>query len=54
MDHVHVFLDGNLKKSHSISFHPNINTASLVISYKDFERYLNWVGNSFEYVKLYD
>ena len=53
-NHIHVFIDENLKKSHSISFHPNINTASLVISYKDFERYLNWTGNFFEYVKLYD
>lgn len=53
-NHVHIFLDENLKKSKTISFHPNINTASLIISYKDFERYLNWVGNGFEYVKLYD
>jgi len=53
-EHVHVFLDENLKKSETISFHPNINTASIVISYIDFERYLNWVGNGFEYVKLYD
>jgi len=52
--HVHVFLDENLKKSKSISFHPNINTASLVIPYAGFEKYLNWVGNSFEHVKLYD
>ncbi len=53
-NHVHVFLDENLKKSENISFHPNINTASLVVSYKDFERFLDWCGNSFEYVKLYD
>jgi len=53
-NHVHVFLDENLKKSKSISFHPNINTASLVVPYSDFERFLNWTGNSYEYVKLYD
>jgi Ala-tRNA(Pro) deacylase len=53
-NHVHVFLDENLKKSKTISFHPNINTASLVIAYSDFERFLEWSGNSFEYVKLYD
>lgn len=53
-NHVHVFLDENLKKSETISFHPNINTASIVISYADFERYLNSVGNTFEYVKLYN
>ena len=51
--HVHVFLDENLKKSERISFHPNINTASLVISFADFERYLAWTGNTFEYLALY-
>ena len=53
-NHVHVFLDENLKNSETISFHPNMNTASLVIKYKDFEKYLQWVGNAFEYVKLYE
>ncbi len=53
-NHVHLFLDENLKKSETISFHPNINTASLIISFEDFERYLAWSGNSYEYLKLYD
>jgi Ala-tRNA(Pro) deacylase len=53
-NHVHIFLDENLKESGKISFHPNVNTFSLVLSYKDFEKYLNWTGNSFEYLKLYD
>jgi len=53
-NHVHVFLDENLKKSKTISFHPNINTASIIISYTDFERYLSAIGNTFEYVKLYN
>ena len=52
-NHVHVFLDENLKRSERISFHPNINTASLVIPYEGFERYLRWTGNSFEYLELY-
>lgn len=53
-NHTHVFLDENLKKSEKISFHPNINTASLVIAFKDFERFLTATGNGFEYLKLYD
>ena len=53
-DHVHIFLDENLKKSEKISFHPCINTASLVISITDFEKFLKWTGNGYEYVKLYD
>ena len=52
--HVHVFLDENLEKSEKISFHPNLNTASLIIRYKDFRRYLQWTGNIFEFVKLYE
>ena len=53
-NHVHIFLDENLKKAESISFHPNINTASLVISFQDFERFLARIGNSYEYLKLYN
>lgn len=52
-NHTHVFLDRNLRKSESISFHPNMNTASLVIAFADFERFLEWTGNSYEYIELY-
>jgi Ala-tRNA(Pro) deacylase len=53
-NHVHLFLDENLKKSTRISFHPCINTASLVMDFCDFEKFLKWTGNSYEYLKLYD
>ncbi len=52
-NHVHVFLDEALNESRLISFHPNINTASLVISFGDFMKYLDWTGNAYEFVKLY-
>ncbi|TVQ10681.1 MAG: prolyl-tRNA synthetase associated domain-containing protein [Bacteroidetes bacterium] len=52
--HVHVFLDESLKESRTISFHPCINTASLVVTYKDFLRFLHHQGNSYEYVMMYD
>ncbi len=52
--HVHLFIDHNLQKTQTISFHPNINTASLVIDYKDFVRFLDWSGNSYEFLKLYE
>jgi Ala-tRNA(Pro) deacylase len=52
--HVHVFFDENLQHSHTISFHPCINTASLVIKYDDFMKFLKHTGNSWEYVKMYD
>lgn len=51
--HVHLFLDEKLKYSEDISFHPGINTASLVIKYSDFIKFLHHCGNTFEYVQLY-
>jgi len=53
-NHVHLFLDENLKQSEKISFHPNVNTASLILAFDDFIRYLDWTGNSYEFLKLYD
>jgi Ala-tRNA(Pro) deacylase len=52
--HVYLFLDENLKKASRISFHPCINTASLVINFTDFERFLFWTQNKYEFLKLYD
>ena len=52
--HVHLFLDENLKKLPNISFHPNLNTASLVVSFNDFLKFLTAMGNTFEFIKLYE
>lgn len=52
--HVHLFIDENLQRSEKISFHPNINTASLIIPFEGFTRFLKASGNSYEFVKLYD
>ena len=51
--HVHLFLDANLKNYPSLSFHPNDNTATVVISQEEFARYLTAVGNTYEYIDLY-
>jgi len=52
-NHVHVFLDQQLLEAEKISFHPNVNTASVVIAFEDFKKYLDWVGNSYEFLELY-
>ena len=52
-NHVHLFLDANLQKESSLSFHPNDNTGTVVISQEMFQRYLEAVGNSYEYIELY-
>lgn len=38
----------------SLSFHPNDCRATVVISRPEFERYLSLVGNTYEYLDLYD
>jgi len=52
--HVHLFIDEKLNESERLSFHPNLNTASLVIKKSDFLKFLNHLGNSFEFIRLYD
>jgi Ala-tRNA(Pro) deacylase len=53
-NNVHLFIDEKLKESDRLAFHPNINTASLVISRSDFIKFLEYTGNTYEFIKLYD
>ena len=53
-NHVHIFFDMKLQSSTKISFHPNLNTASLVLKFPDFIKYMDWTGNQYEFIKLYD
>ena len=53
-NHVHLFLDKELQSARKISFHPNENTATFVISYDSFLRFLDWTGNSYEFLTLYE
>ena len=52
--HVHLFLDEKLLGFERLAFHPNINTATLIISKTDFMRFLDHTGNTYEFIKLYD
>jgi Ala-tRNA(Pro) deacylase len=52
--HVHLFIDETLKDFDRLAFHPNVNTASLVISKDDFVKFLQYTGNSYEFISLYD
>ncbi|MEI8203576.1 MAG: prolyl-tRNA synthetase associated domain-containing protein [Bacteroidota bacterium] len=51
--HVKLFLDENLLKQERLTFHPCINTASLVIKLNDFMRFLDSCGNEYEFTELY-
>jgi Ala-tRNA(Pro) deacylase len=52
--HVHLFIDEKLNESDRLAFHPNINTASIIVSKSDFLKFLGYTGNSFEFIRLYD
>jgi Ala-tRNA(Pro) deacylase len=51
---VHLFIDEKLKEYDRLAFHPNVNTASIVVSKSDFLKFLEYSGNSYEFIKLYD
>ena len=53
-NHVHLFMDKNLLDEKALSFHPNDNRATVVIEADEFMRYLESVGNSYEFIELYD
>jgi len=52
-NHVHLFLDSKLRDYPSLSFHPNDNRATVVIEFREFLRYLEIVGNTYEFIELY-
>ena len=52
-NHVHLFLDENLKNEKMLSFHPNDNHATVVISQEMFMRYLEGSGNGYEFIEMY-
>jgi Ala-tRNA(Pro) deacylase len=51
---VHLFIDEKLNEFDRLAFHPNINTASLVVSKSDFLKFLDYTGNTFEFIRMYD
>jgi len=47
---VRVVLDRDLKSATRLSFHPNINTSTFVVSAADFARFLEACGNPVQHV----
>ena len=43
---VRIILDQDLKDAERVNFHPNVNTVTVGVGFKDFERYLAWCENS--------
>ncbi len=42
---VSIALDRDLKKAGTVNFHPNVNTATISLSFQDFEKFLKHCGN---------
>jgi Ala-tRNA(Pro) deacylase len=49
---VRVVVDAGLKDAARVGFHPNVNTATFVISTAGFERFLQSTGNPVQFVSL--
>jgi Ala-tRNA(Pro) deacylase len=49
---VRVVIDRDLKSAPRLSFHPNINTATLTIAASDFDKFLASCGNPVQHVKV--
>lgn len=47
---VRVVVDAGLRAAEKVNFHPNVNTATLEISFADFEKFLAGCGNRLEHV----
>ena len=49
---VRVVIDADLRGAERVAFHPNVNTATIVLAWADFERFLEDRGNVVRYVRL--
>ena len=47
---VEVVVDRGLQEAKRVNFHPNVNTATVGISFADFEKFLKWCGNKIRYL----
>lgn len=45
-----VIIDSDLKEASHVNFHPNVNTATLGITFADFGKFLSYCGNSIRYL----
>jgi len=50
--HVELFIDSDLKRYGKLNFHPNINTATLTISFAYFIKFLDWCGNKYSFFDM--
>lgn len=49
---VKVIIDKDLEKLEYIGAHPNVNTATVVLSFSDLQKFLKWSKNEVKYIKI--
>jgi Ala-tRNA(Pro) deacylase len=49
---VQVVIDAALREAERVAFHPNVNTATIVLARQDFEKFLAWSGHTVRYLAL--
>ena len=49
---VEVLIDQDIKNMDKVTFHPNINTASVILDYSGFEKFLNQCGNKVSFIEI--
>jgi len=47
-----VVIDQDLKEASHVNFHPNVNTATVGITFADFEKFLTHCGNPIRYLSF--
>jgi Ala-tRNA(Pro) deacylase len=47
---VEVVVERDLQDAKRVNFHPNVNTATVGLSYEDFEKFLEWSGNKIRFL----
>ncbi|GAA0177116.1 prolyl-tRNA synthetase associated domain-containing protein [Clostridium sediminicola] len=47
-----VLIDRDLISTSIINFHPNVNTATISVSYIDFQKFIEWHKNKFYYIDI--
>lgn len=47
---IKLLIDEDLPKHSRLGFHPNINTSTVIISYSDFEKFIKWHDNAYQFI----
>lgn len=49
---VKVVIDKDLAKLNKIGVHPNVNTATVILSFKDLQKFIDWCGNEVQCIEI--